>query len=825
MTEDQIRKEYQDSGQLQDKFGSFDSYMGYINDSQDFVQSAEWMMANPEYKTGSKEWAFLNGEDLAWKPGQREQIQQKIIQDRVAARTSAFEQWMGGEAGSALMEKYGIEPLIQNDDGDKFKWTGSGYQKTYKVDDHLGPIDYGKMLIASGLAAGATPALASALGGIGGAALPAGVAGPSAPLIGGKLATGLAAGATNAASQGLLTGSIDPKSVLTSAVMAGINPGGYVADKYTPWRKTDAFTGDKSWAFGGAPPSSFMGGLVSGTVNDLVSNGITNGEIDLQGSLEKGLISGGINSALNTWDEWKGNSQEAIADRIQYDNPVRYSDDAEYIIDPKSGAEYNINDLTLAQQAKLMADGGIVQTGRDLAMSLALESSLLNTTDFGALIGDDGLFSFIPRADLTSLRNITDPAGDLIDGLLNGFDRQDYVILSDGTKVPKEKYTSQMLATAMMNGSASGVEGLEENSTLGLLNNPVVDGIANVLGGALDSILPSGDGSLSEDLQAQKDQFGQEWDSLYGHKYPVIDKNGLPTGQLSVAGQAAKNDYIQTKMDTLGSFFFENSGGLNENYSWSPNPRGDSEIWGTMVGLPGQYSTGGIPYSVTSPPLKPDGTPVTPLNFGPEFTAPDSVQSDYSTSTVLPSNNDAALRNYGLISLFQDLTGDDDKNASSNSNAGSNTTDLNAGETAVSKDETLAGADPNAGETTVSTDKTLDGTETNVNENAVITDKTLAGSEEAVDPTDVLTSGDGGGGGGLGIPTGGRGGALTDWTDLYGYTKISPYKKARLKVLAGMLSGIPGVSMGSLALNFGSEKDPYQKIGRAVWDFGQERNA
>jgi hypothetical protein len=40
-----------------------------------------------------------------------------------------------------------------------------------------------------------------------------------------------------------------------------------------------------------------------------------------------------------------------------------------------------------------------------------------------------------------------------------------------------------------------------------------------------------------------------------------------------------------------------------------------------------------------------------------------------------------------------------------------------------------------------------------------------------------------------------------------------------------MLSGIPGASMGSLALNFGSEKDPYQKIGRAVWDFGQERNA
>ena len=66
--------------------------------------------------------------------------------------------------------------------------------------------------------------------------------------------------------------------------------------------------------------------------------------------------------------------------------------------------------------------------------------------------------------------------------------------------------------------------------------------------------------------------------------------------------------------------------------------------------------------------------------------------------------------------------------------------------------------------------------------------------------------------------------ATPEWTDLYGYTKISPYKKARLKVLAGMLSGIPGASMGSLALNFDSEEDPYRKIGMSDWDSGLERN-
>jgi hypothetical protein len=739
MTEDQIRKEYQDSGQLQDHFGSFDSYMTYIGESQDWVQSAEWMMANPEYEKGEREWLYNNREDVMYRPGERDELQNKIQTDISLARQNAYALWLN--EGAELMDKWGLNRTIYNDDGDKFKWTGSGYQKTYKVDDHAGVGDYIKTAIVTGAALAATPALASALGGIGGAALPAGLAGPSAPLIGGKLATGLAAGATSAASQGLLTGSIDPKSVLTSAVMAGINPGGYVADNYVPWRKTDFFTGDKSWAFGGAPPSSFMGGLVSGTVNDLVSNGIMNGEIDLQGSLEKGLISGGLNSFKNAYDEYRLNSEENLADEYQFNNP----------------------DAT-REEALAWANSPI-------------NADRLNKTDLGALIGENGLLNFVPQLDTSGIRNTFDFIGNGVDGLLNGFELGDY-------------------------------------STMGLINNPVVNGATSLLG----NLLPSGSGEPSDDFQAQWDQFSQEWYDNNSGNSDLIDSNGNPT----VAGAIDKNQYVTTKIDNYDAFYYSNSGGLNENYSWSPNPRGESEVWGTLDGIDGTYSTGGVPISpmigagnsTISPILDADGNVTKPLNFGPEFTAPDYVQPGYSTNTVLSSNNDAALRNYGLISLVQDLTGDDDKNASSNSNASSNTTDLNAGETAVSKDETLAGADPNAGETVVSTGETLTDSQTVVSS----TDE-LAGASS----TDELASGSSAV---LpGTPTGGRGGALTDWTDLYGYTKISPYKKARLKVLAGMLSGIPGVSMGSLALNFGSEKDPYQKIGRAVWDFGQERNA
>lgn len=164
MTEQDLYQEYQDSGQLQDLFGSWDNYKGYVIESQEFIQTADWMTVTPEYETGSKEWAFLNGEDLAWRPGEREKIQEKIIADRVMARTAAFNEWIGGEQGQALMQKYGIQPIIYNNDGDEFKWTGSGYQKTIKVDDHAGFADYVKAVLTSVVTYAVTAGVASVAG-------------------------------------------------------------------------------------------------------------------------------------------------------------------------------------------------------------------------------------------------------------------------------------------------------------------------------------------------------------------------------------------------------------------------------------------------------------------------------------------------------------------------------------------------------------------------------------------------------------------------------------------------------------------------------------
>jgi hypothetical protein len=765
MTEDQIRKEYQDSGQLQDKFGSFDSYMGYINDSQDFVQSAEWMMINPEYKTGSKEWAFLNGEDLAWKPGEREQIQQTIIQDRLNARTSAFEQWMGSEAGSALMEKYGIEPLIQNNDGDKFRWTGSGYQKFYKVDDHASVGDYIKTALVTGLSLAATPAVAGALGGIGGAALPAGVAGPAAPLLSSGVANGLAAGATSAASQGLLTGKIDPGSVLSSAVIGGFNPGGYVADNYAPWAPNGQFQ------LGGAPPSSFYGGLISGTVNDVVKNGLVNGEFDLQDSLEKGLVSGGINSLTNAYQEWNKNSLENLADQVEYTMP------------------------------------GI---DRATAESFAAMNPDLNKLDFGALIGEGGLLPFIPKLDVTGIRGITDTVGSAFDGLLNGVELNDQFQLADGSYIDVDKVTPEQEIAALQ--KYGGFNTLEDRQTIGLLNNPLVNGITNTLG----NLIP--EGGLSEDLQTQVQLYGSEWDSQNSpNQFNTLDPNAeeydtsayyTPEGGLTTAGQVAKNNFIETKITNLGSFDYDLSGGLNENYSWSSNPRGNSELWGTLQNIPGLFSQGSNNLGgAITPPKNPDGSTVKPLNLNGELINPEALVTVDAGGAVLPSNNDSAIRNQNIIDYFDLLNG----GLATDSTASA--TDSTASATEVEVD-TTKDLDKDTASTvstvsntsdTSSIDDTLSTTTTkaidtgNVISSDVVT--TAVVPETYVDPEVIVpgsTTLSGGGSPPLNLSGNSDKGLPVLWGMLDPYTKFRGYAKKRQDLYSKMMKALEAKDSGGM---------------------------
>ena len=149
MTEQELLKEYNDSGQIQDHFGTFENYMTYIGESQEWIQSADWMNASMEYGPTDRKWLYQMNEDVMWRPGEREDLQRQIDYDQAYAKQGEYIGWLN--AGAELLEKWGLNDkrVIYNSDGDQFKWTGSGYQKTIKVDDHASFADYASAILKS----------------------------------------------------------------------------------------------------------------------------------------------------------------------------------------------------------------------------------------------------------------------------------------------------------------------------------------------------------------------------------------------------------------------------------------------------------------------------------------------------------------------------------------------------------------------------------------------------------------------------------------------------------------------------------------------------
>jgi hypothetical protein len=552
--------------------------------------------------------------------------------------------------------------------------------------------------------------------------------------------------------------------------MAGFNPGGYVADNYAPWKNA---SGDL--AFGGAPPSSFYGGLVSGTVNDIVKNGLVNGELDLQGSLKEGLLSGGLNSLTNAYQEWNKNSLENLADQVEYNIP------------------------------------GI---DRATAEAFAAMNTDLNKLDFGALIGEGGLLPFIPKLDVTGIRGITDAVGNAFDGLFNGVELNDQFQLADGSYIDVDKVTPEQELAAFQ--KYGGFNTLEDRQTIGLLNNPLVNGITNTLG----SLIP--EGGLSEDLQTQVQLYGSEWDSQNGpNKFNTLDPNAgeydtsayyTPEGGLTTAGQVAKNNFIETKITNLGAFNYDLSGGLNENYSWSPNPRGNSELWGTLQNIPGLFSQGSNNSGgAITPPKNPDGSTVKPLNLNGELINPEALVTVDAGGAILPSNNESAIRNQTFLDYVGMLG---DNKDSSDSTSSSSTIK----EEVVDKKEvevTTAGIDDSNNSGVVGTtappptDPPADTTPVYslpINDNNTVTlpsgvtvpaniaddviEQMLPSTEELASSSSstVLSSGGSVLPGLLSSSIGGNDGLPPIWTDLYAYKPFRGYTDKRKKLYTEMMA-------------------------------------
>ena len=238
-TVEDLQKTYQGSTTLQQTFGSFENYLGYMTEANEMLGQQDWWNAEGVDKRSQSE-VLREGEDLAVSTTQPVN---DFRQSNYNARQSQYQQWLMSDENQALMEKYGIAPRITNEKGDKFHWTGSGYVRTYKENRSqgadiakaimvgiasygVGQLAAGAMLgTAGGGAAGATGAATGATTG----ATTAATGSSLASSIGGAL--GLTPGTVSAATgamvgsatgQYILTGSIDPKKVLISGITAGI---------------------------------------------------------------------------------------------------------------------------------------------------------------------------------------------------------------------------------------------------------------------------------------------------------------------------------------------------------------------------------------------------------------------------------------------------------------------------------------------------------------------------------------------------------------------------------------------------------------------------
>ena len=211
VTESELREYFNAKGSqmLKRAFGDFDNYLAYMTEREQLIQAGDYDVGNWDEYTGGlteDELMILEGEDLTQYGDDAQSDYTELYGQQMQEQSSAYDRWVNSEANQALLAKYGVEGTMYNSDGDSFKWNGSAYVKTNKIDDSVNIGDIAKLGFAIALSVVATPAIASAIA-------PNAVAGSAAALS----ANAAASSIVNAATQLLTTGQIDPEGALRAA--------------------------------------------------------------------------------------------------------------------------------------------------------------------------------------------------------------------------------------------------------------------------------------------------------------------------------------------------------------------------------------------------------------------------------------------------------------------------------------------------------------------------------------------------------------------------------------------------------------------------------
>jgi hypothetical protein len=204
VTKTELREYFnaQGSQMLKRSFGDFDNYLAYMTEREQLIQSGDYDVGNWDEYTGGlteDELMILEGEDLTQYSDSDQDVYTEAYGQQMQEQLSAYERWANSEANQALLAKYGVQSDIFNKDGDRYRWNGSAYVKTLK-EDQAGLVEYVKMGIITAMSimtGGAVSSLAPSLGTIGSSVV------------------------SNAITQAITTGSIDPDQLLQTAATAG----------------------------------------------------------------------------------------------------------------------------------------------------------------------------------------------------------------------------------------------------------------------------------------------------------------------------------------------------------------------------------------------------------------------------------------------------------------------------------------------------------------------------------------------------------------------------------------------------------------------------
>jgi hypothetical protein len=209
------------SNRLRESFGDFDNYLAYMTEREQLIQSGDYDVGNwAEADAGFNEdqqMIFEGDADLTIDPSDPGQNLQNLQKQQTGAQSGAYNNWLNSETNQALLEKYGVNPEIYSDSGDKFKWNGSAYVKVEDVG--VGVSDYALAGMTAAAGYFLAPAISGALGAPASAATSAGATG------GGITAGGIASSAAgNVLSQAIIQGAVNGEvdtSTLGQAALAG----------------------------------------------------------------------------------------------------------------------------------------------------------------------------------------------------------------------------------------------------------------------------------------------------------------------------------------------------------------------------------------------------------------------------------------------------------------------------------------------------------------------------------------------------------------------------------------------------------------------------